>query len=132
MSHLRLPASYLWLDQTKSIGHDVFDSGWHRLLARLLDAIDLELRNSDAVLIVFQIKEKLGSLRFYRRLQNATSVQETKVADLISEAMDSSARTCFECGAEARMRLAEGWIVPLCDKHADGAPIFCPDILTAE
>lgn len=126
---LRLPESYPWLDQTQSIGHGVFDSGWHNLLAELLEKIDIVLCGSDAVLVVLQIKEKLGSLRFYRRLRNATLDQEKKVAKLISSAQDQSAHTCFECGGAAQMRADGRWIVPLCDKHAEGAPIFHGDSL---
>ena len=109
---------YAWMDQTQCFDSAVFDSGWNALIRRLLVKMDGILAGSEAKLVVLQVKEKLGELRFYHRLQGASAQQEVAVSLAIREGQDESTRTCFECGAPGEIRSLSGWIIPLCDRHA--------------
>jgi hypothetical protein len=115
--------AYPWMDQSQSIGSDVVNTGWKRLIDHLLVEIDAIMVNTSAVLTVFQVKEKLGSLRFYCDLRNASDIQTEKVAELIDGAVKVSTRTCIACGAPGVMQRRGGWIACLCDTHVDIEPI---------
>lgn len=112
-----LPA-YPWLDQSQCFDDTVFDSGWNELIRDLLRQIDAILSGHGAVLRVYQIKEKFGSLRFYYDLHGATHAQEQAISDARRTGHDRSKLTCFECGAPGRIRNTSGRIIPTCDRHA--------------
>lgn len=81
--------------------------GWFSLI---LEAAT-ELEALDADICAAQVKEKLGSLRFYVR-------QQPLGADaIITRAEARSMVECEDCGAAGR-RQGNGYIRTLCDKHA--------------
>lgn len=61
--------------------------------------------------VVEQVKEKFGTLRFYYR------GGDDYVDGVVRMAEEMSAVTCEECGAPGRSRRG-GWIRTLCDAHA--------------
>jgi hypothetical protein len=61
---------------------------------------------------VVQVKEKLGTLRFY-------VTHHTDTDDRIAEAQLESSRACEFCGRPGRQRETGGWIRTLCDEHAE-------------
>lgn len=63
--------------------------------------------------VVRQIKEKFGGLRFYYDGGDAY------VDGMVRMAEAWASRTCEVCGAPAKSR-ANGWVQTLCDEHAKG------------
>lgn len=92
--------------------------GWAGLLTKLFDDVAAIVRPTGEKLVIGQIKEKFGSLRFYwsGRFDRETS-------DRIDEAVDlaefRSEATCEECGARGSVRNARGWFAVRCDDHAE-------------
>ena len=62
--------------------------------------------------VVEQVKEKFGTLRFYYR------GGDKYIDGLVSMAESMTEFTCEECGAPGKSRRG-GWIRTLCDKHAE-------------
>jgi hypothetical protein len=93
------------------------DDGWYDLLDALCFRIQWYLdHNADEdteQVTVAQIKEKLGTLRFY---ENGGDLY---IAAYIQMAQEMSARICEVCGNRGRLRTG-GWIKTLCDTHAEG------------
>jgi hypothetical protein len=79
--------------------------GWSGIVDRLLT----DLRELGWKGRVAQVKEKLGTLRFY-----VTGVQWDERYHRISAAEEESARTCEYCGAPGKLRHG-GWLKTLCD-----------------
>lgn len=67
--------------------------------------------------VASQVKEKFGGLRFY--VEGGDDVTSA----MIDMAESLSVVTCEECGSPGRQRGA-GWIVTLCDKHAEERSIY--------
>ena len=64
--------------------------------------------------VVHQIKEKFGGLRFYADKLSENDQGAIKMAEILSE------RTCAHCGTTDKVQMYDiGWVLPLCDKHAD-------------
>lgn len=61
--------------------------------------------------VVSQVKEKFGGLRFYY------DGGDDKIRGMVGMAESLSAITCEECGAPGDQR-HDGWIRTLCDEHA--------------
>lgn len=94
--------------------------GWYKILDDLCKAIQAAVdyknrRGEDPHndVIVDQIKEKFGGLRFYY------SGGDDVIFKLVEEAEILSYQTCERCGAEGKER-SGGWIRTLCDK-CDGS-----------
>jgi hypothetical protein len=79
--------------------------GWYDLLYDLFSKLE-----DIAPIIVIQIKEKFGGLRFY------TGPATDEHYKLITEAENQSYHICEVCGKEGKVRTG-GWVVTLCDKH---------------
>lgn len=62
--------------------------------------------------VITQIKEKFGSLRFYYQ------GGDDEISGMVRMAESMSGVTCEECGAPGHQR-GGGWIVTLCDEHAE-------------
>lgn len=77
--------------------------GWYDLLWELSEK--LESMGVQAV----QVKEKLGTLRFYTDLYNE------EISKLIREACDKSSVICEVCGNPGSLR-TDGWWETLCNK----------------
>ena len=74
-------------------------------------------------LIVFQIKEKYGSLRMYWSWADRDYTDDEakdlnaltdEVGDIIRKYETISTKTCVVCGNETT-RMTTGWILPMCD-----------------
>lgn len=102
--------------------------GWQKIVHVLctsiqhyIDSVEVRrkfvLENGKGVLpepvpqvVVMQIKEKFGTLRFYY------DGGDQYILGLVSMAEEWADRTCEECG-EVGSRRSGGWIKTLCDKH---------------
>jgi len=82
--------------------------GWEALYKPLIDRC-----NAEGVSI-FQIKEKLGGLRFY---VNGEASKDLHAA--INAACAKSEVTCMKCGKPGVLRVGD-WLATLCDEHAGG------------
>lgn len=86
---------------------------WH------VDRVDEILENGDCVVtpyvnrvVVDQVKEKFGGLRFYYHGGDNT------VSGMVRMAESWAANTCETCGNPGTMR-GGGWVRTLCDKHEE-------------
>jgi hypothetical protein len=70
--------------------------------------------------VVEQVKEKFGTLRFYYR------GGDDYVDGVVRMGEAMTAVTCETCGAPGRQR-GGGWIVTLCDEHAEKRDIVCDE-----
>lgn len=98
------------------IGFDC-GNGWFDLIWTLSLQIEQAARqseldpHSDAWPEVMQVKQKLGTLRFY--LFNRTEA----MTSLIDDAEEASAKTCEECGMPGLL-VANSGFETLCKQHA--------------
>lgn len=94
--------------------------GWFniidKLCANIQSHIDWKNKNEEVVpqVVVKQVKEKFGTLRFY------ISGGDDYVHGLVAMAESMSAVTCESCGASAKLRGASergitGWLHTYCD-----------------
>ena len=90
--------------------------GWFNIINHLCQNIqhhlDWKNRNGEVVpqVVVDQVKEKFGTLRFYYH------GGDDYISGLVSMAESMSGVTCEECGKPGESR-NEGWIKVLCDEH---------------
>ena len=93
------------------------DDGWYDLLDTLCGAIQWHLDHNAGVgavqVVVHQIKEKFGTLRFYEEGGDAVTGAYVNLAEQMS------GRICEVCGNRGVLR-GGGWIRALCDTHAEG------------
>ncbi|MCD8207105.1 MAG: hypothetical protein LUD72_04115 [Bacteroidales bacterium] len=91
--------------------------GWRKVIEPLFDYIEEynKDKDTDDKIIVEQVKEKFGELRFY------TNFNEETLGDMIGEAEDKADHTCEYCGSEEDVYKVSrsGWIKTLCQKCAD-------------
>ena len=92
--------------------------GWYNLIYTLTNCIDrrLEHLNKDGgnrKVIISQIKEKFGGLRYY-----ADGDIDEQMDGMIDFAESLSYTICEECGASGKLR-SGGWLRTLCDKHEE-------------
>ena len=97
-------------------------AGWWPIIESLCDNIHrhVEFKNEQRdrwnrgdgcePVIVAQIKEKFGGLRFYY------DGGDSAVAGMVTMAESWAAHTCEECGKPGKSRTG-GWIRTLCDEH---------------
>ena len=85
--------------------------GWYNIIDNLCGSID-SYRNQDCDVLVDQVKEKFGQLRFY------VTGGDRMVDGMIWMAEHMSGYTCEKCGNPGELR-TKGWMVTLCDKHHD-------------
>jgi hypothetical protein len=90
--------------------------GWFTLVLNLCRRIEPLLIQLNASLPkgehfeVLQVKQKLGTLRFY--ISHRTDTIDMEIA----RAEEESSRTCEHCGNPAVLRSGEGKLVTLCDE----------------
>jgi hypothetical protein len=85
--------------------------GWYPIVESLCGHIQSYIdQTHKPQVIVTQIKEKFGTLRFY--CDNGDDV----IYDMIQNAEKQSAKTCEKCG-NAGARRTGGWLKTLCDHH---------------
>jgi hypothetical protein len=91
--------------------------GWYKILWRLcvdMEPLVAELENQDGERFeVVQVKEKLGTLRFY------VSHHSDAINERIVEAQKESSRTCEVCGQPGKQRKTGGGLRAVCDEHYD-------------
>ena len=88
--------------------------GWSDILDHLCGSI-VSYKNPDNdnnEILVAQVKEKFGQLRFY------ADYTDRMVDGMIWMAEHMSGYTCERCGNPGELR-TNGWMVTLCDKHHD-------------
>ena len=89
---------------------DLMPDGWRKFFGeQMVEEIAQALKGEE--LIITQIKEKFGGLRFY--CHGTTK----EVYDVISKYEQLSKLVCIRCGAKAT-KISMGWISPFCDKCA--------------
>jgi hypothetical protein len=90
--------------------------GWFEILWRLcvdLEPLVAELEKETGERFeVLQVKEKLGTLRFY------VSHHTDNIDERIAEAQGESSRTCEVCGQPGTQRETGDWVRAVCDEHA--------------
>lgn len=86
--------------------------GWFNIINQLSNNIKHHLtwKKETPPVVIEQVKEKFGSLRFYY------SGGDEYISGLVSLAESMSGVTCEECGDVGESRNG-GWIRVLCDKH---------------
>lgn len=62
-------------------------------------------------IVVVQVKEKFGELRFY------TDILIPGADQIITAAEEESRETCEVCGAPGTQELYRGWIQTVCNEH---------------
>jgi hypothetical protein len=100
--------------------------GWFALVDRLCSDIEALLQGRAERLVVVQVKEKFGGLRFYYDWDAADDVAADHETVLLRERVraqvdEARARTtliCQRCGAPAVLNLYGGWTAALCERHA--------------
>jgi hypothetical protein len=86
--------------------------GWEPLV----DELHAKLLTHDPDVVVTQVKEKFGGLRYYYR-----STLDHHVLDpIVHEYERKAARTCEWCGAPAETTAPQmGWLKTLCPEHTE-------------
>jgi hypothetical protein len=102
-------------------GYPVCGGGWRDLLNSACAKIEAAITEGESFKVV-QIKERLGTLRFYWR-GNLSPGAETKIVEAIALAEARSACSCEQCGEEARLYRAGGMLTTCCVVHAKGRPV---------
>lgn len=101
---------------SQSYGGFAIGEGWWHIIEELCGNIEhhLKWKNRDSVVvapvIVDQIKEKFGGLRFYYR------GGDDEISGMVRMAESWAADTCEQCGARGKRRDG-GWVQTLCDEH---------------
>ena len=89
-------------------------AGWYGIIYNLSLGLEgLQKDRPDLDIVVEQVKEKFGALRFY-----TNSDHDPEVRELTSLAENQSAITCDQCGILATLFSHKGWFKTLCDNHA--------------
>jgi hypothetical protein len=90
--------------------------GWYNILWRLcvdMEPMVTELEKETGKRFeVVQVKETLGTLRFY------VSHHSDAINERIVEAQEESSRTCEVCGQQGKQRETGGGVRAACDTHA--------------
>ncbi|MEX3963340.1 hypothetical protein AB4Y42_14145 [Paraburkholderia sp. EG286B] len=86
--------------------------GWYDLLDALCMKLQQATKNGAPQVVVSQVKEKFGRLRFYA---SGPSDEQTGMIEL-AEAM--SARLCERCGNRGTL-IQTGWMRTRCPEHAN-------------
>ena len=97
--------------------------GWYQLLYDMCKEIAeviavIEMSGKAVHIVVDQIKEKYGALRFYYHLEGMDSGKEDidrKILDIVEKYEDMSEQVCETCGSEGTLRKDLIWMQTLCD-----------------
>jgi len=94
--------------------------GWYNLVWDLTETIDRYLKNNDkkATVILDQVKEKFGGLRYYYHLEGEPKKDTFKMIWGMNWLAESqSFNICQECGLRGELDKNERWYKTLCPKH---------------
>lgn len=97
-------------------------AGWLSLVERLMQSIQLAGFEPEHHRVI-QVKEKLGTLRFYVDLKNMPTAQRSPIETLIAAAIAESSTLCEVCGERGQTRVQTSHLTTLCAVHA------CPSML---
>jgi hypothetical protein len=93
-------------------GFEIGD-GWCSIIEDFLTKVKLYCDNNKKEYpVIFQIKEKVGSLRIYMEAMEEEMFDY--VEDLIDKAEAKSVKTCDNCGKEGKPVKYNDWIYNLC------------------
>lgn len=101
------------------------NDGWYNVLAVLCSTIERNLWTSlnekGATIKIFQIKQKLGGLRFYYELEGDKDDSSfKKIQDRIYGAVDMAEAmsyfVCEHCGDQGKLCSIKGWLTAACNK----------------
>ena len=88
--------------------------GWFELIDALCERLQFWTdHNAAPQVVAFQVKEKLGELRFYPR-----SPPGCEQSGMIQMAQAMSARICDACGRPGQTLTHECWLMTRCAQHA--------------
>lgn len=105
---------------------DLLPDGWTKtFIPKMKEELAKVLGDYVYDFVVFQIKEKYGTMRMYwswadrkytsAELVDLAEISET-VNDIIQKYENISEKTCVVCGKTAT-KMTTGWIIPVCDTH---------------
>jgi hypothetical protein len=100
--------------QIRDTHNDVWP-GWWSIILEALDAIHARAPHAR----VSQVKEKFGGLRIYIEVTRDENSEFIDFSDILREAEYKSLGTCAVCGQPGSMRRSPGFILTLCDEHAE-------------
>ena len=111
--------------------------GWYDLITELCEEIMKAYTDEGRPMdmVVDQIKEKYGTLRFYYhfggqsetiqsldvmgvggiRMMSKSAPFEDKIASIVAKYEEKSAHICEDCGSPGVLRPDLGWVLTLCD-----------------
>ena len=111
--------------------------GWYDLIYELCEEIMKAYTDEGRPMdmVVDQIKEKYGTLRFYYhfggqsetiqsldvmgvggiRMMSKSAPFEDKIASIVAKYEEKSAHICEDCGSPGALRPDLGWVLTLCD-----------------
>lgn len=115
-------------------------SGWYQLIREMCAEITsaYEVAGELVDIVVDQVKEKFGTLRFYYhhkdqpiaihafdslsgggslRIRPGGSELHQKVAGIVAKYEELSGHVCEHCGAPGSLRTDLRWMLTLCDEH---------------
>lgn len=103
-------------------GYPAIGDGWRDLLERAMERIATAAgEETDASVLITQIKEKFGGIRIYHQSRNASAMLDDMVSEAVDLAEARSYCTCDVCGSEGKLRDKNGWYFTRCEEHAEGA-----------
>ncbi|MBN6741478.1 hypothetical protein JKG47_13190 [Acidithiobacillus sp. MC6.1] len=95
--------------------------GWYLLLCALSEQVQGYCHETGMALSVHEVKQKLGTLRYYYGYRSAmTDRQRRDLRNIIQDFYDRSARVCEDCGAPGTLLVSGGYWHVACADHADG------------
>ena len=86
-------------------------NGWYKHVYNLCYDVKKIAKRDNLTIVVEQVKEKFGGLRFYCRGANQA------VHNIIREYETESVKICEVCGTPGEYRNDLSWIQTLCDQH---------------
>ena len=94
------------------------DDGWYELLYGLCGEITeaYKKHGQPVDIVVDQIKEKYGTLRFYYHLSQNNGDLRREISDIVIKWEKKSAEVCERCGKAGVLREDLQWIQALCDE----------------
>ncbi|MCO6387485.1 hypothetical protein [Aliihoeflea sp. 40Bstr573] len=112
-----LTAKFAWLAEQKFAWGWDCGIGWEKILTDFLTTVEQECPGGKGFEIR-QVKEKLGTVRFYFALKNVDEAAARRIYDAETLLDARSLHTCEICGERGRLRSAEGYRFVACDEHA--------------
>ncbi len=101
-------------EHAKEYIYSCVGEGWESLLDEIFEAV------GDTPIVIHQVKEKFGGLRFYYSFSMTEGPifedEMDKIENVIEEIEEKSYTVCEYCGSSGSLRNDLSWIKTLCDK----------------